>query len=242
MNRESIDPKQAIVALFLTLTATAWAGAPAWANGTTSAQYERSDQSQDEYYEDEYYEEGEADNSERRIQNTTGLTQEANLIGACRYSPNSLDVFEDAGRVERLLTIAPYTAITLTGVVGTGIAEIRYPAHGWISTLTVESCTDGTTPSPEPEPEPEETACYRTLTNVTVRTQPSINARPLGYIRTGGIAYPTRNPPNEATSGDGRTWIEIDDFLGDDGWIAITGPNGAGTNVEGLPEEECDRE
>lgn len=240
MNLDTIDSKQAIVALLITLTTMAGAEAPALANGTASARYDRSEQSQNEY---EYYEEGEFDEDEQRLQQTTtGLTQQSALIGACRYSPNRLDVFADAGQVERLLTIVPNTPVTLTGVVGQGIAEIRYPADGWISTLTVESCSNGDGTDPFPEPEPEEDACYRTLTNVTVRTAPSVNARSLGYIRTGGIAYPTTSPPNEAISSDGRTWIEIDDFLGDDGWIAITGANGTGSNVEGLPDQECERE
>lgn len=238
MKLDRIDPK-VTVALLLALTASALVGVPASANGTSTQHYDRSESSPSDYYERGEYDE----DTQRRLetlQDTPGLTQQSNLIGSCRYSPDSLDVFADAGRVERLLTIAPNTAVTLTGVVGNGIAEIRYPAQGWISTLTVETCSNGTTPPPTPEP--ETFACYRTLTNVTVRTNPSINARALGYIRTGGIAYPTTNPPNNAVSGDGRTWIEIDDFLGDDGWIAITGANGSGTNVEGLPQEECDRQ
>lgn len=238
MNLDAIDPKQAIVALLITLTTIAGAGAPALANGTASGRYDRSKQSQNEY---EYYEEGEFDEDDQRFQQTTtGLTQRSDLIGACRYSPNRLDVFAEAGQTERLLTIAPDTPVTLTGVVGTGIAEIRYPADGWISTLTLESCVDED--DPDPFPPPEQDACYRTLTNVTVRTAPSVNARSLGYIRTGGIAYPTTHPPNEAISSDGRTWIEIDGFLGDDGWIAITGVNGTGSNVEGLPDQECERD
>lgn len=266
MNLHTIDPAKRIVMLAVVLSTTVWSGPQALANGTSAQHtnqtadqhsnhseqyandryeyYEEGENYEDEYYEDDYennYENGNYENNELRqqttLQNTTGLTQQSNLIGACRYSPNSLDVFADAGRVERLLTIAPYTELTLTGVVGTSIAEIRYPAHGWISTLTVESC-DTTAPQP---PDPDETACYRVLTNVTVRTAPSIRASALGYIRTGGIAYATTNPPSESISSDGRTWIEIDDFLGDDGWIAITGPNGDGTNVTRLPGDECER-
>lgn len=211
-------------------------GAPALANPSASEYYESFEESQGDYYREESQE----DTSEPQLQTTTGLTQRSDLIGACRYSPESLDVFEDAGRVRRLLTIVPDTPVTLTGVVGNGIAEIRHPANGWISTLTVEPCSGETTPSPSLAPD-DEVACYRTLTNVTVRTQPSRNARALGYIQAGGIAYPTAQPPNEAISGDGRIWIEIDNFLGSDGWIAITGANGMGSNVESLPEEECDR-
>lgn len=263
MNLYPIDPAKRIVMLAMVLATTIGSGSQALAN-EPSAQHpashtnqpsnqdsNRSEQyandryeyyEEGENYEDEDYEDENYENNQLRqqttIQSTTGLTQQSDLIGVCRYSPNGLDVFVDAGRAERLLTIAPYTELTLTGVVGTGIAEIRYPAHGWISTLTVESC-DTTTPPP---PDPDETACYRVLTNVTVRTAPSIRASALGYIRTGGIAYATTNPPSESISSDGRTWIEIDDFLGDDGWIAITGPDGNGSNVTRLPGEECERD
>lgn len=248
MNLDTIDSRRSMVAFVIVLATTAWSGSPALANERTVERADRSNQyannhhtnHNNDYYVDEYNEAEERrqqTTTQTPTQNTTGLTQQADLISACRYSPNSLDVFSDAAQTQRLLTIAPYTPLILTGVIGTGIAEIRHPADGWISTLTVESCGD----VPAPIPDPNETACYRVLTNVTVRTAPNIRASALGYIRTGGIGYATTNPPNEVFSSDGRTWIEIDDFLGSDGWIAITGANNTGTNAVRLAGDECER-
>lgn len=242
MNLDTIGSQRSVVAFVIMLATMSWSSLPASANERTmerTDQYENNHHTNpnNDYYVDEYSEE-EEHRQQTTTQNTTGLTQQANLISACRYSPNTLDVFTDAAQTQRLLTIASYTPVTLTGVVGAGIAEIRYPADGWISTLALESCGD----TPAPIPDPDETACYRVLTNVTVRTAPSIRASALGYIRTGGIAYATTNPPNEVFSSDGRTWIEIDDFLGSDGWIAITGANNTGANAVRLAGDECERD
>lgn len=239
--RHNIPQNKKILALAM-VVAVVGAGQQALASETfsqlpsqlPSQEYELSQRH--ETYED-YYQDEEVEEDERT---TTGLAQQSNLIGACRYSPNSLDVFADADRTQRLATIVPYTPLTLTGVVGTGIAEIRYPASGWIDTLTVEPCSDET-PTPPPEPEPDGTACYRVLTNVNVRTAPNVGAPALGYIGTGGIAYATTNPPTDFVSSDGRIWIEIADFFGETGWIAITGPSGAGSNAIRLEDEQCDR-
>jgi len=255
MHLDTIGFQKSIVAVVMVLATTVWSSAPALASAPILKRSDRPDRyannhhadhnanvnddanDNNDYYVDEYSEEVER-RQQTTTQNTTGLTQQADLISACRYSPNNLDVFADAAQTQRLLTIAPYTPVTLTGVVGSGIAEIRHPADGWISALTLESCSDPSVPIPDPD----ETACYRVLTNVTVRTAPSIRASALGYIRTGGIAYATTNPPNEVFSSDGRTWIEIDDFLGSDGWIAITGANNTGTNAVRLAGDECERE
>lgn len=190
----------------------------------------------DEYdYDEEEYDDEYEDYTDQTGQTTTGLTQPAALIGACRYSPNQLDVYADAARTRQILTILPDTEVTLTGVVGTGVAEISAPALGWIETARVEPCTDAT----EPPPDPNEQACYEILTTVTVRTGPSTNFTGIGQIRQGGIAYATTNPPREV-SNNGRIWIEIYFPRQGQGWFALTGPSGTGQNAARLPNRECE--
>ncbi|PSB20800.1 hypothetical protein C7B76_05860, partial [filamentous cyanobacterium CCP2] len=122
MSLENLSPKRVVVAFSVVLATTAWVGEHSLVRGQTAEQ--------------------------QVAQTTTSLSEQADLIGACRVSSGSLDVFADAARTRRLLTLAPNVQITLTGVVGTGIAEIRYPAHGWVTTLTAEPCPG--TPSPTP--------------------------------------------------------------------------------------------
>lgn len=71
------------------------------------------------------------------------IYEDPRLINTCRYSPTlNLDVFADAGRTRRLFTlIAPNTQVILTGLTGTGMAQIKDPALGWVLTASVEPCT-----------------------------------------------------------------------------------------------------
>jgi hypothetical protein len=186
-----------------------------------------------------------------RGQTTTGLSEQDNLIGACRVSSSSVDVFADAARTRRLLTLAPNVHMTLTGVVGTGIAEIRYPAFGWVNTLSVEPCLGTSAPIPAPAPAPAPTpaptptptpitlqACYRVLAAVNIRTGPNLNFPSVGQIGSGGIAYATTNPPTEVVAPDGRIWVEIE-FLETIGWLSRSGQGGSGVNALRLPDEQC---
>ncbi|WAL59196.1 hypothetical protein [Thermocoleostomius sinensis] len=191
----------------------------------------------DEYdYHEERYEDSEEVYGDRTWQTITGLTQQSNLIGACRYSLNSLDVYRDAARTQRILTIVPDTELRLTGVVGTGVAEIYSPALGWISTATIEAC------DAIPAPEPAAQACYEILTTVTVRSGPDGSYPGIGQIRRGGIAYATTNPPTVSVSRDRRRWIEIYFPRQGQGWFSLTGSGGAGQNAVRLPDEQCDWE
>jgi hypothetical protein len=241
MNWKIIHPKRKIHSLRLAAAIVATVivvGQPVLAGGDTQSQGHQS-QNYDfgeeydydqERYEDEY--------DDRAVQSTTELTQQFNLIGACRYSPNSLDVYRDAARTQRILTIVPYTELSLTGVVGTSVAEIYSPALGWINTATVEDCDDA--PDPDPDPDPDEQACYEILTTVTVRSGPDGSYPGIGQIRRGGIAYATTNPPTASVSSDRRRWIEIFFPRQGRGWFSLTGPGGAGQNAVRLPDEECD--
>jgi hypothetical protein len=176
----------------------------------------------------------------------SGLSEQPRLINACRFSPEqSLVIYEDAARTRILRTLtAPTEGVFLTGIVGTGLAQIRQPVLGWIGTGTIEPCTTpiptpGPTPAPTPTPTPSTQACYEVrAAQLTVRTSTSTTATALGVYGSGSKIYATANPPREVTGSDGRIWTEIKAPNGN-GWVARTGPNGVGENAVRLADSEC---
>lgn len=232
MSFENIRLKRVVAAVSVVFATTAWASEYRFARAEGIPQLAHPNQA----------------HPDQLAQTTTGLSERDDLIGACRVSSGSVDVFADAARTRRLLTLAPNVQMTLTGVVGTGIAEIRYPAFGWVSTLTAEPCLETALPAPAPAPAPTPTpapapapitqACYRVLTAVNIRTGPNLNFPSLGQIGAGGIAYTTTNPPTEVVAPDGRIWVEIN-FLGTVGWLSRTGQSSSGVNAVQLPDAQC---
>lgn len=183
------------------------------------------------------------------------LSEQRSLIGACRVSAQNLDVYADSSRTVRLATIAPNVQVTLTGVTGTGVAEIRYPSEGWVDTSTMVACPSGSpsvtptpsptptpTPTPSPTPSPTPTpgarACYRVdVSALSVRSAPTSNANLLGFVDFGQVVYATTNPPNERLS-ETRVWVAIN-YQNREGWIARTGANQIGNNIVRLPDAQC---
>lgn len=167
----------------------------------------------------------------------TGLVERPELVDACRFSPRgNLEVFADAALTRRLFTLtSASTPVYLTGVVGTGIAQIKDPALGWIRTANVELCSaPPTTPPPV-----SEQICYRVIVDrLPVRTGPGNQFTLLGTYRQGGTVFATTNPPREQTTSDGRIWTEINAPNGT-GWLARTGANGVGQTIVQLPSDEC---
>ncbi len=176
----------------------------------------------------------------------SGLSEQPRLINACRFSPEqSLVIYEDAARTRILRTLtAPTEGVFLTGIVGTGLAQIKQPVLGWIGTGTIEPCTTpiptpGPTPAPTPTPTPSTQACYEVrAAQLTVRTSTSTTATALGVYGSGSKIYATANPPREVTGSDGRIWTEIKAPNGN-GWVSRTGPNGVGENAVRLADSEC---
>ena len=186
----------------------------------------------------------------------SGLSEQPRLVNACRFSPEqSLYIYEDAARTRLLRTLtAPTQGVFLTGIVGTGLAQIKDPVLGWIGTEIVEPCTTPTpapspapnprpTPTPRPTPAPSPTPvpniCYEVReAQLTVRTTADSNSAALGVYGSGSIIYATTNPPRETTTSDGRIWTEINAPNGT-GWISRTGPNGSGENAVRLANDQC---
>ncbi len=188
----------------------------------------------------------------------SGLSEQPRLINACRFSPEqSLYIYEDAARANLIRTLtAPTQGVFLTGIVGTGLAQIKEPVLGWIGTEAVEPCTNPTpsptprpspaptprptpAPTPAPTPTPNTRACYEVrATQLTVRTTADGNSAALGVYGAGSVVLATTNPPREVSGTDGRIWAEIEAPNGN-GWISVTGPNGQGDNALRLAGEQC---
>jgi len=194
----------------------------------------------------------------------SGLSEQPRLINTCRFSPEqSLYIYEDAARTRLIRTLtAPTQGVFLTGIVGTGLAQIKDPILGWIGTEIVEPCTTPTpmpttvptphsssvpsprpttapTPTPVPTPAPVSNICYEVReAKLTVRTTADSNSPALGVYGSGSVIYATTNPPRETTTSDGRIWTEINAPNGT-GWVSRTGPNGSGDNALRLASDQC---
>lgn len=184
----------------------------------------------------------------------SGLSEQPRLINACRFSPEqSLYIYEDAARTRLIRTLtAPTQGVFLTGIVGTGLAQIKEPVLGWIGTEMIEPCTAPAPapvpapapaptprPTPAPAPTPATRACYEVrATQLTVRSTADGNSPALGVYGAGSIVLATTNPPREVLGADGRIWAEVEAPNGN-GWISRTGPNSGGENAVRVAEGQC---
>jgi len=78
---------------------------------------------------------------------TTQLSENSSYVGACRQTRASASVFEDARLTKPAGAIAPSTQVTLTGVVGSGIAQIKAPEIGWVEAANLQTNCDTAPPS-----------------------------------------------------------------------------------------------
>ncbi|MBW4490485.1 MAG: hypothetical protein KME12_22125 [Trichocoleus desertorum ATA4-8-CV12] len=75
---------------------------------------------------------------------TTSLSERPDYIGTCRRTTAAVNIYEDTQLTRRVGTVAARSSVTLTGVMGNGIAQIRTPSVGWIQTTNlVTNCTGG---------------------------------------------------------------------------------------------------
>lgn len=152
-------------------------------------------------------------------------------VNTCRNSGTSaLTVYTSTGQTTVVRQLQPYTRITLTGVLGAGVAQIREPAVGWVRSATLLTNCDARPPV-DPEPVGQ---CYQV-------TQPElvVRAAPYGAILSsvvsGNRIYGT-NPVQRQTTSDGRIWQRVY-YRGTTnlGWVAETGTNGIGVNFVRCP-------
>lgn len=73
-------------------------------------------------------------------QTITRLTERSDFVGGCRLTSEALSVFDDARQTQPTGSLAAETRVTLTGVLGEGIAQIRSPRLGWIRVASLRTC------------------------------------------------------------------------------------------------------
>lgn len=166
-------------------------------------------------------------------QATVAISENPNLIRVCRRTNREVPLFSNTALTpaNRIGTAGPNTEVTLTGIVGQGIAQVFYLAPnqtvvvGWLQSANLAPC--------QPTP-PVTRACYRADTTLTVRNRPGTSSPsvPIGEVAAGRIVFATTNPPTTQAA-DTRTWLQIT-FANGSGWVSLTGPNNQGFNLTRL--------
>lgn len=155
------------------------------------------------------------------------LYERPSYNNTCRSSgTGAVTIYSNAAQTQVVRQLPPYTRITLTGVLGQGIAQIQQPALGWVRTATLlADCNAGSNPGTPVG------ACYQIAPpEMLVRTAP--NGVNLATVFMNERVYAT-NPPQRQTTSDGRVWLRIY-YKGTTnlGWLAETGTRGLGLNLE----------
>jgi hypothetical protein len=70
----------------------------------------------------------------------TQLTERVSAINTCRNTGNNpLPVYSDTAQTQAIGRLQPFTKVTLTGILGPGIAQVREPIVGWIQSATLQT-------------------------------------------------------------------------------------------------------
>ncbi len=151
------------------------------------------------------------------------------FVNTCRNSGASpLAVYTSTAQGTVVRQLQPYTRVTLTGVLGNGVVQIREPAVGWVRSATLLTNCDA---RPPVDPVGQ---CYQV-------TQPELIVRSAPYgtilssVLSGDRIYGT-NPVQRQTTSDGRIWQRVY-YRGTTnlGWVAETGTGGIGINFVRCP-------
>lgn len=151
------------------------------------------------------------------------------FVNTCRNSGTStLAVYTSTAQSTVVRQLQPYTRITLTGVLGDGVVQIREPAVGWVRSATLLTNCDA---RPPVDPVGQ---CYQvTQPELVVRSAPYGTI--LSSVLSGDRIYGT-NPTQRQTTSDGRIWQRVY-YRGTTnlGWVAETGTSGIGVNFVRCP-------
>jgi hypothetical protein len=177
----------------------------------------------------------------------TDLSENQSYIRGCRQIKQGVNAIvydnTDLGSKpnNQIGTIFAGTEVALTGVLretGTYTAAQVYLENGdltttqpvgWIDAAQLTTCT-GTTPPPTGD------ICFRPRTTLVVRSGPSITSTNTGMtFTTSSLITPHTQPPEFKTDpADGRIWLHVNTYRGPN-WVASTGPNGSGSNLNTEP-------
>lgn len=160
------------------------------------------------------------------------LFERSGYVGSCRSSgATAISVYTSTAQTAVVRQLQPYTRLTLTGVLGEGLAQISAPAVGWVRSATLlTNCDAGPGPGPEPVG-----ACYEVVpAELAVRSAPYGTA--VAAVVRGNRVY-AASPPQRQTTSDGRVWLNATyrQNPASTGWIAETGTGGVGRNLVACP-------
>lgn len=178
---------------------------------------------------------------------TSTLSENVSFINTCRSSGNAtLSVFADTAQTKPVGALTPFTRVTLTGLLGSGLAQIKTPLVGWVKTDTLLSNCDAKapgTPKPTPTPKPSDSPTAKACFVVIAKDGLAARETPNGKIQTSkggndgpvnGSKVTTTDPVERTIIGD-RIWLKVtyDSANGGTrtGWIAEGIPN-AGKNIK----------
>lgn len=81
-------------------------------------------------------------------QEPSALSERADYVGACRASgPTTIAVFEDSRLTKPAGNVPANTQVVLSGILGSGIAQIKAPTIGWVQSANLKLCSGGTPPT-----------------------------------------------------------------------------------------------
>lgn len=71
------------------------------------------------------------------VQNAPTFTERAEQIDTCRGTTSALTIYKSSALSGAIGTVAANTSVTLTGIFGAGVVQIKAPQVGWVTTNTL---------------------------------------------------------------------------------------------------------
>ncbi|MBW4581452.1 MAG: hypothetical protein KME42_17925 [Tildeniella nuda ZEHNDER 1965/U140] len=120
-------------------------------------------------------------------QNTPTLTERVDQIDTCRGTAAAITIYKNSALNDAIGTVSANSSITLTGIFGAGVVQIKAPQLGWVATNTlVINCgapPDGTLPG---DIDTSPRYCRRLRS-------PEVDGSDYGDLSTGLVARNTAN-------------------------------------------------
>ncbi len=131
-------------------------------------------------------------------QETTALTERSDYVGVCRTTANAAPLYENARLTKEISLVPANTQVTLTGVVGNGIAQIKQPEVGWLRSASLLSrCGDGTVSPLPPDIDTNPIYCRRLRSaQVDGAAYAYLNAGLVAFDQPGGTMHRYRGQPD----------------------------------------------
>ncbi len=192
-------------------------------------------------------------------QETTSLSERSDYVGACRTTANATPLYENARLTKEISLVPANTQVTLTGVVGNGIAQIKQPGVGWLrSASLLNRCDDGVVSPLPPDIDTNPIYCRRIRNSqVDGAAYAYLNAGLVAFAQPGGemhryqgrpdgpgggaVVRLTQSPAQTQAYGD-RDWVRVkyrsQSGTQRIGWIALGPRGGLRSLANCLPGQE----